>query len=140
MRFTEGELKVMQLLWQHGELKPAELQVLFPEPIKNPALRSYLTILVDKGHVSRRKVGKAYVYKAKTQRQPVFSRLLSELIETFCEGSAAKLMLTLAERERLTPDQLGELKAACDLKEENHSLEKTSRKLGGQRKQRRKKG
>ena len=27
-RFTAGELKVMQLLWDHGELKPAE----FPAP------------------------------------------------------------------------------------------------------------
>jgi len=34
-KFTAGELKVMQLLWQHGELKPAELQELYPEPIKN---------------------------------------------------------------------------------------------------------
>ena len=25
-RFTPGELKVMQALWKHNELKPAELQ------------------------------------------------------------------------------------------------------------------
>ena len=68
-RFTAGELRVMQLLWDHGELKPAELQQRYPEPIKNPALRSYLAILVEKGHVNRRKVGKAYLYKAKTPRQ-----------------------------------------------------------------------
>ena len=48
-RFTPGELKVMRLLWEHGELKPAELQERFPEPIKNPALRSYLTTLLEKG-------------------------------------------------------------------------------------------
>ena len=66
MRFTDGELKVMQLLWEHGEMKPSQLQELFPEPIKNPALRSYLTILVEKGHITRRKSGKAFLYKAKT--------------------------------------------------------------------------
>ena len=60
-RFTPGELKVMRLLWEHGELKPAELQERFPEPIKNPALRSYLTTLLEKGHVTRRRVGKAYL-------------------------------------------------------------------------------
>ena len=37
-RFTPGELKVMRLLWEHGEMKPADLQKAgFPEPIKNPA-------------------------------------------------------------------------------------------------------
>ena len=37
-RFTPGELKVMRLLWNYGELKPAELQERFPRPIKNSAL------------------------------------------------------------------------------------------------------
>ena len=54
-RFTRGELAVMRLLWKHGEMKPSQIQRLFPEPIKNPALRSYLTILFNKGHVGRRK-------------------------------------------------------------------------------------
>jgi len=47
-RFTPGELAAMQVLWEHGELKPSEVQEHFPEPIKNPALRSYLAILVEK--------------------------------------------------------------------------------------------
>ncbi len=118
MRLTGGELKVMQVLWKHGELKPAQIQELFPEPIKNPALRSYLTILVDKGHVSRRKMGKVFLYKAKTRQQSVFSRMLNELIQTFCGGSATQLMLTLAEREKLTPHQLAELRAAASLHDE----------------------
>ena len=46
-RFTEGELKVMRILWAHGELKPAHIQQPFPERINNPALRSYLTVLLE---------------------------------------------------------------------------------------------
>ena len=58
-RFTPGELKVMRLLWEHGELKPSELQDRFPEPIKNPALRSYLTTLAREGtrHPTSRRQG-----------------------------------------------------------------------------------
>jgi hypothetical protein len=47
-QMTPGELKVMRLLWEHGEMKPADLQGRFPEPIKNPALRFYLTTLVER--------------------------------------------------------------------------------------------
>ena len=43
-RFTPGELKVMRLLWEHGELKPGELQQRFPELIKNPALRTAIPL------------------------------------------------------------------------------------------------
>ena len=44
----------MRLLWEHGELKPGELQDRFPEPIKNPELRSYLTTLARTADVRRR--------------------------------------------------------------------------------------
>ncbi len=113
-RFTPGEMRVMQLLWAHGELKPAELQSLYPEPIKNPALRSILKILVEKGHVTRRKVGKAYLYKAKTPRQRAFSKLLSDLIETFCAGSVEELLLALVRKEKLSEQDLLELKRLAD--------------------------
>src|SRR5215470_17025248 len=113
-RFTPGELQVMQLLWAHGELKPTELQRLHPEPIKNPALRSYLKILVDKGHVSRRKVGKAYLYKARTPRQRAFSTMLADLVETFCAGSVEELLLALVRKEKLSEEDLLELKRLAD--------------------------
>jgi BlaI family penicillinase repressor len=100
----------MQLLWEHGELKPAELQRRYPEPIKNPALRSYLAILVDKGHVTRRKVGKAYLYKARTPRQRAFSTMLADLVETFCAGSVQELVLALVRKEKLSEEDLLELK------------------------------
>jgi predicted transcriptional regulator len=113
-RFTPGEMRVMQLLWAHGELKPAELQSLYPEPIKNPALRSFLKILVEKGHVTRRKVGKAYLYKARTPRQRAFSTMLADLVETFCAGSVEELLLALVRKEKLSEQDLLELKRLAD--------------------------
>ena len=71
-RFTQGELEVMRILWTRGELKPAEIHAHFPRKIKNPSLRSYLAILLEKGHVVRRRVGKAYYYRAKTRRESTF--------------------------------------------------------------------
>lgn len=113
-KFTPGELNVMRLLWEHGELKPAQIQSLFPEPIKNPALRSYLTILVDKGHVARRKVGKAYFYRAVTKQHSAFGSMLRELIDTYCQGSARALLLNLIRSEKLSAKELAELKQLAD--------------------------
>lgn len=113
-KFTDGELKVMQLLWEHGELKPAELQALFPEPIKNPALRSYLSILVEKGHAVRRKVGKAFYYKAKTPRQRAFTTMLGEMVETFFDGKIDRLLMALVRKEKLSEKELLELKRMAD--------------------------
>jgi len=117
-RFTPGELKVMRLLWEHGEMKPSELQARFPEPIKNPALRSYLTCLVDKGHVSRRRVGKAFVYKAATGAGPASRSMLRELVDACFGGSVQALVMNIIQSEKLSEDDLLELKRIADQTEQ----------------------
>jgi predicted transcriptional regulator len=104
----------MRLLWAHGEMKPGEIQKLYPEAIKNPALRSYLAILVEKGHVTRRKVGKAFLYKAVTPQRSAFRSMLRELIDDYCQGSSRALLLNLIRSEKLTEDDLVALKRLAD--------------------------
>lgn len=113
-RFTPGELHVMRILWEHGELKPAEIQRRYPEPIKNPALRSYLAILVEKGHVSRRQVGKAYLYKAVTRRESAFRKTVRELVNAYCDGSTQALLVNLLRSEKLSDRELLELKRLAE--------------------------
>ena len=113
-RFTPGELKVMKLLWEHGELKPSELQDRFPEPIKNPALRSFLTILLEKGHVVRRRVGRAYYYKAVTRSRSALRTMLGELVDTYFGGSVQALVMNIIKAERLSEDELLKLKQLAD--------------------------
>lgn len=108
-QFTSGEMEVMRILWEFGELKPAEIQSKFNREIKNPALRSYLTILLEKGHVTRRLVGKAYVYEAKTRQQTAFRGMLRELADQFCDGSIRSLLFSLVESEKLSPADIDEL-------------------------------
>jgi BlaI family transcriptional regulator, penicillinase repressor len=113
-RFTPGELKVMRLLWEHGELKPSELQDRFPEPIKNPALRSYLTTLLQKGHVARRRVGKAFYYKAVTRLRSAFQTMIGELADAYCGGSVRALVMNIIKSERLSEAELLRLKRLAD--------------------------
>ena len=109
-RLTEGELEVMRILWEHGELKPPEIQQEFSRKIKNPALRSYLTILLEKGHVVRKRKGKAYYYRAKTKRDSILKAMYSQLIDTFYEGSTEALLCRLIKSENLSDDELLRLK------------------------------
>ncbi len=113
-RFTPGELKVMRLLWEHGEMKPADVQARFPEPIKNPALRSYLTTLLRKGHVSRRWVGKAYLSKATTRPRSSFRSMLGELVDAHFGGSIQALVMNLIRPEKLSEEDLIVLKRLAD--------------------------
>jgi BlaI family transcriptional regulator, penicillinase repressor len=111
---TPGELKVMRLLWEHGEMKPADLQGRFLEPIKNPALRFYLTALVEKGHVTRRKVGKAYYYKPATRPRSAFRSMLGDFVDAYCGGSIQTLVLNIIKSEKLSEDDLLKLRRLAD--------------------------
>jgi BlaI family transcriptional regulator, penicillinase repressor len=115
-RLTPGEFEIMRILWEHGELKPAEIQKHCPRAIKNAALRSYLTILVEKGHLTRRSRGKAFYYRPKTKRESVFRSMLRDLIDTFCGGSSEALLCHLVAKEKLSPDELLELQRVANQK------------------------
>ncbi len=122
-KFTPGELEVMRILWSHGELKPAEIQQHFPRRIKNNALRSYLTILLEKGHVVRQRKGKAYYYRAKTRLESTFRSMFDELVGACFDGSTEALLCHLIKREELTEDDLLELKRMADEESPSENIE-----------------
>lgn len=113
-KFSDSELQVMKLLWLHGEMKPAEIQELHASAIKNSALRFTLSVLVDKGHVKRRQIGKAFHYRAITKRSATFKRSLKEMIDVFFEGSTDSLLMTLIKNEKLSDDDLLTLKKLAE--------------------------
>ena len=118
-QFTDGELEVMRILWEGGEMKPPEIQAEFPRPIKNPALRSYLTILVEKGHLVRRRMGKAYYYRAKTRKDPTFRSMFRDMVDTFFDGSTEALLCRLIKAEDLSDEELLDLRRLADKDQES---------------------
>ena len=96
-------------IYKHGELKPFEIQEKHRRPIKNTALRFQLKVLLEKGHVVRRKIGKAYYYKALTRRRGALKRMAQHMSDVFCRGSAVGLIAELIKAEKLTQKEIQEL-------------------------------
>ena len=67
-----------------------------------------------KGHVTRRKVGKAYYYKPATRPRSAFRSMLGELVDAYCGGSIQTLVLNIIKSEKLSEDDLIELKRLAD--------------------------
>ena len=107
---NKNELEVMCILWEYGELKPAQVQEQYPEPIKNATLRSILRALVEKGHVVRKKKGKAYFYKAKTTHRNHLLRTFKFMARIFTGGSTTHLIAQLIKNETLSSKEKEELK------------------------------
>lgn len=117
--FTPGELEIMQVLWQADEpLKPADIEERFPRAIGNAALRSALLILLDKGHVARRREGRAYLYSAKTRPQPELRRMTRKLADLFAGGSTMALIAHMVKAEKLSPEDIDALRRVAEGREE----------------------
>ena len=127
--FTSTELEVMKILWEHGELKPSQIQDRYCRPIKNAALRFQLKVLLEKGHVTRHKIGKAYYYKALTPRKGSLKKMVRRMADVYCKGSTAGFIAELIKTEKLSKEELLELKELAGVT----SLEKTSKKKGGKK-------
>lgn len=108
---NRNELEALRILWESGELKPAEIEERFGWPIDNGTLRSVLRVLTEKGHVRRRKSGKAFLYLAKKSRNSVLSDMAQTMARVFAGGSAAELVAQLIKTERLSTQEIEELRA-----------------------------
>lgn len=109
-RLNDNELEVLRVLWAGGPQKPPEIQSAFGWPIDNGTLRSVLVGMVERGVLHRRRNGRAYIYRPRIRREAQFRRMIGRMAEVFTDGSTGQLLMELAERERLTPEELARLR------------------------------
>jgi BlaI family penicillinase repressor len=103
---NQNELEALRILWERGELKPAEIQAHFSWPMENATLRSVLVNLVKKKHVVRRLRGKAFLYAAHVPKATLLQTTMQMLARTFAGGSHQALVLQLLETSDLKPADL----------------------------------
>ena len=101
-----NELEALRILWEHGALKPAEIQGRFAWPIENATLRSVLVNLVRKRHISRRLQGKAYFYAARVPKATLLQTAMQTLARVFAGGSQRELIAQLVETSDISPADL----------------------------------
>jgi predicted transcriptional regulator len=109
---TDGELRLMRVLWDTGESSVGEVVDALeahPKPAYNTVL-TLLRIMERKGYVTHRKDGRAFVFRPLIRRSDATRSALATLLNRFYEGSPRLLMLNLLEDEQLSPAALEELK------------------------------
>jgi predicted transcriptional regulator len=109
---TDGELRLMRVLWEKGEATVGEVVSALtdrPKPAYNTVL-TLLRILEKKGYVKHRKDGRAFIFMALIGRSDASRSALKTLLNRFFEGSPRLLILNLLEDDQLSPEALRQLK------------------------------
>jgi BlaI family transcriptional regulator, penicillinase repressor len=115
---TGREAQVMDAVWRLGESTAEQIREALPEALHDSTVRTVLRVLESKGLVRHEGRGKTYVYRAVIERRKAQRRVLRSVLARFFGGSAEDLVLRLIEDERITADQLDELRRAAPLARE----------------------
>ena len=107
---TGREAAIMDVIWRLGRATAEEIRAGLAEPPHDSTIRTLLRVLESKGYVAHEAAGKAYVYAATVDRRQAQRQALGSLLAKFFGGSAEDLVLRLIEEERITPEQLDELR------------------------------
>lgn len=109
-RLAEGEGKVMEILWERGSLSAREISLIAAETIgwnKNTTY-TVLTRLAEKGLIVRQEPG--FVCSAAVSREEMQKREASSLLERVFGGSRKALFSALLEDEKLSAEEIAELR------------------------------
>jgi BlaI family penicillinase repressor len=110
---TEREADVMDAVWRLGEATAEQIRESLPGSPHDSTIRTLLRILGTKGYVTHEARGKVYVYRAAVERRKAQRQALQGVLIRFFAGSAEDLVLRLIEDERITPEQIENLRRSA---------------------------
>jgi predicted transcriptional regulator len=117
---TEGELRVMEVLWRLERATVAEVtEALPPPPLAYNSVLTTLRILEQKGHVTHDEAGRAFIYRPLIARDAAAGTAVKNVVEKFFGNKSASLALRLIESERPSDDELARLRALIERYEEH---------------------
>jgi BlaI family transcriptional regulator, penicillinase repressor len=89
-RLSRRERQIMDIVYARGEASAAAVHQALPDPPSKTAVRTLLRILEEKGHLTHKQVGLAYVYQPSRPRGSAGRSALRRVLATFFEGSLEK--------------------------------------------------
>lgn len=95
------ELSCLKALWslQEGNVRDVQQIVAQSRPLAYTTIMTVLDRLVRKGRITRRKVGRAFLYAPQASRDTMRRVAIRELLDGFFDGSEEQLILFLRTTE-----------------------------------------
>ncbi len=108
-RFTQLELRIMQVIWRCGASTVAAVQAELRPPLAYTTVQTVLNILHRKGKLRRDLQGRAYVYSAKVTQARALGQGVRDLIDRMFGGSSEELVMSLLKNRQIDAATLAEL-------------------------------
>ena len=110
LSLTNAEHRIMEVIWARGAATVAEVVDALKGRDAYTTILTLMRILKDKGYLSSRKEGRAFVFVPKVDRDTMARSAVHQLLSKFFAGSPSELVLSFLREEDLTPEELDEIK------------------------------
>jgi len=116
-RVTDGELSILQVLWERPEATSREITAALHEEVTDPKMSSVqklLERLEAKGCVQRDRSRRAHRFRPLVSEEEFLGSRLHALADRLCDGSVAPLMTTLLRSRKLSREEREQLRRLID--------------------------
>jgi len=135
MKLGRVQLKIMQVLWDRGKASARQItdDLNEDEPIAHSTVQTLLRKLEDKGAINHEKVDRTFVFFPLIEQDKVKHKATRELLEGVFEGSASELVAHLLRHERLSREELAEIRRLINSnsKSRDHETRRRGERRGG---------
>ncbi|WP_442485649.1 BlaI/MecI/CopY family transcriptional regulator [Aeoliella sp. SH292] len=111
---TDRELEALKVLWKRGE---ATVRQVYDdlnsagEPLAYTTVLSLFQVMEQKGLVTHRQEGKAYIYLPLVEQRKTFRQIASKFLDRVFDGAVDEYLVHAIEGKRLTSAELDQLEA-----------------------------
>lgn len=121
--FTDRELDVMAVLWEHGPSTVAEVRERLSDDLAYTTVLTILRTLEDKGHVGHEEEGRAYRYTPLVARGDAGTSAVRRIVGKVFGGSAELMLTQLVSDRGLGRDELERLRRLLDARLEEDAAQ-----------------
>jgi predicted transcriptional regulator len=131
VNITPVQFEILEAAWAEPE-GATVTEIWETISAKRDVGRTTIINLVDRlekrGWLSRQKVGGVFRYKPTVDRETAAAHVAAEFVDAFFSGSASDLVMSLLGSERISQEELNELRALIDARRSNTKKSKGARK------------
>ncbi len=108
---TKRERQIMDVIYRLGRATASEILDQVPGAPSYSTIRTQLRVLEEKGHLRHEEEGLRYVYSPTVPRHAARRSALKHLVDTFFEGSNAKLVAAMlgGDAAKVSDDDLARI-------------------------------
>ena len=110
LTLTNAEHRIMEVIWAKGGATVAEVVEALKGKDAYTTILTLMRILKEKGYLSTRKEGRAFVFEPRVDRDTAARKAVHQLLSKFFDGSPSELVLSFLREDEITPDELDQIK------------------------------